>query len=856
MRQLTTRTFCLTLLNLLFNVFTAKAQNTFTVTNTNSSGPGCLLWAIDSANIKADQDTIVFKGISYPNVIVLSVSIDNNLVIIGPGSDSLSISGNNTLRIFTINDTTWMSGITLINGSGSYGGGVFNESVLFQTNCTITECRASYGGGIFNNGELSQNNCTLIRNRSNQGAGCYNHGVFRQTNCTISNNKTNLSLSGYGGGVFNDSVLIQDHCILSWNESSDGGGIYNTKVLTQIDCTISKNKNNPSGGGIGGGIKNVRGVVTQTNCVISNNTTVSNGGGIYSDFGSLIQNNCTISGNNTDEGGGLYISYSNVVQTNCIISGNTARLGGGICTLDGELSQKRCSFLGNKATEDGGGILNRYALIFQKNCTITGNTSNLHGGGIFNDGNLIQDSCILSRDTSERGGGVYNSDTIIQTNCTLSENHAYFGGGLFSSWAVASLNGCNIEKNSAYQGGGVHSDGGIFDLFNCTIAGNSTMLSPPGYGGGVYNYWATMRQINCTITDNTSVYGGGVCNYSSGTMAQTNCTIANNNASFGGEIYSSNSSLSTKNSIIIGDVAPPSYCFSVGNNIFSNSYACSRPSDRIGVTAAMLHLDSLAYNGGYTKTFALLAGSIAINAGDTSKAPITDQRGMPRVCKVDVGAFEYQTNLSSNSTTNLSICSSSLPYNWNGLLCNAAGSYHKTIAWGNIFHCDSDITLNLSVKPTPIVSFTHAGAELYADAGFVSYQWNLNGSPISGATSQKHVALTNGNYTVLATDTNGCTGTSVATPINEVGIETIFSSDFNVALYPNPIEDVLTIETNSKDIINAEIYNLHGQQIVTYKFIRSITVGMSSLSAGIYNMILSDKAGNRLYKRIVKKQTL
>ena len=54
-------------------------------------------------------------------------------------------------------------------------------------------------------------------------------------------------------------------------------------------------------------------------------------------------------------------------------------------------------------------------------------------------------------------------------------------------------------------------------------------------------------------------------------------------------------------------------------------------------------LGLLADNGGPTLTMALLPGSPAIDAGNTSLAPDTDQRGFPRPAGLaaDIGAFEY-----------------------------------------------------------------------------------------------------------------------------------------------------------------------------------------------------------------------
>jgi len=73
-------------------------------------------------------------------------------------------------------------------------------------------------------------------------------------------------------------------------------------------------------------------------------------------------------------------------------------------------------------------------------------------------------------------------------------------------------------------------------------------------------------------------------------------------------------------------------------------------------------LGPLADNGGPTLTMALLPGSPAIDAGDTSLAPATDQRGFPRPAGLaaDIGAFEYGSvmpaiTISLSGVTNLTI---------------------------------------------------------------------------------------------------------------------------------------------------------------------------------------------------------
>jgi hypothetical protein len=54
------------------------------------------------------------------------------------------------------------------------------------------------------------------------------------------------------------------------------------------------------------------------------------------------------------------------------------------------------------------------------------------------------------------------------------------------------------------------------------------------------------------------------------------------------------------------------------------------------------NLGPLADNGGATQTHALLSGSPAIDAGDNSTCPATDQRGVarPQGSACDIGAYE------------------------------------------------------------------------------------------------------------------------------------------------------------------------------------------------------------------------
>ncbi|HNQ77111.1 MAG TPA: DNRLRE domain-containing protein [Acidobacteriota bacterium] len=53
-----------------------------------------------------------------------------------------------------------------------------------------------------------------------------------------------------------------------------------------------------------------------------------------------------------------------------------------------------------------------------------------------------------------------------------------------------------------------------------------------------------------------------------------------------------------------------------------------------------------------------------------------------------------------------------------------------------------------------------SSVSLSIPASYSSYQWNLDGSQISGATSSAYEATVSGSYTVSVTDSNSCSGTS------------------------------------------------------------------------------------------------
>ena len=62
------------------------------------------------------------------------------MTITGPGATLLTISGNNQSWMFSLdtNVTVAISGLSFIDGIGTYGGAIYSQGTLTVTDCNFT----------------------------------------------------------------------------------------------------------------------------------------------------------------------------------------------------------------------------------------------------------------------------------------------------------------------------------------------------------------------------------------------------------------------------------------------------------------------------------------------------------------------------------------------------------------------------------------------------------------------------------------------------------------------------------------------------------------------------------------------
>jgi len=357
-------------------------------------------------------------------------------------------------------------------------------------------------------------------------------------------------------------------------------------------------------------------------------------------------------------GGGMYSDTGNPNLTNITFSNNSATYGGGIYNFNSSPTLTNVNFSTNSATSDSGGMYNNSTSNPSlTNVTFSNNSATINGGGMLNSNvsSPTLTNVAFSNNSAAKGGGMYNDNSSpTLTNVTFSGNPAVTtGGGMYNiSSSNPTLTNVTFSGNSANDGGGMSNFNSSPNLTNVTFSGNTVVNN----GGGMYNNTNSSPSLtNLTFSGNSSSggYGGGMSNYNNSNPTLMNVTFSGNNADNNrrGGMFNESSSPTLKNTIIAdstgGDCANNLSILNAAssNNLIEDAAnACGLTN---GVNGNIIGFDPklgpLADNGGFTKTHALLAGSLAINAGTNTGCPATDQSGMNRSDgSCDIGAYEYR----------------------------------------------------------------------------------------------------------------------------------------------------------------------------------------------------------------------
>jgi hypothetical protein len=495
--------------------------STLTVLNNLDKGAGSLRDTITNAK---SGDTIVFAPSLNGQTITLTsdqLTINKSLTIEGPGASLLAISGNDTNRVFNINEgfTVTIAGLTITHGravgggDGSVvnggGGGILNTGSTLSLANDVLSDNVSFGtgyqasGGAINNAHpdaiLTATDCRFLNNvvdgrRKNanfaEGGGIYAYGstvtVIRSTFIG------NQVIAGNGGVTSNGQKFL---------DNANGGALHSEggSILTVLDSTF-----------------------------IGNQAIAGNAGSAGTGVSLYIIDSCLGGAIANDEDGMLAVSGST-------FSCNQA--------LGGSNATGRSSGFGYVGIARGGAV-NNLGVASVTNSSFDHNEA---VGGSNNTGG----TALLVGDGF--GGGIGNASfaghpvTLTVTNCTFTHDRAIGGAGNTGGVFTGDGGGGGLEN----EGGGATTATVTGSTFTCNQASGGQGVAGrnggDGLGGGLANILGTTLTIaGCTLSGNQTFggaggtggnggngFGGGLFNDGQSTLTVHDSTVTANTATGG-----------------------------------------------------------------------------------------------------------------------------------------------------------------------------------------------------------------------------------------------------------------------------------------------------------------------------------
>jgi PKD repeat protein len=225
--------------------------------------------------------------------------------------------------------------------------------------------------------------------------------------------------------------------------------------------------------------------------------------------------------------------------------------------------------------------------------------------------------------------------------------------------------------------------------------------------------------------------------------------------------------------------------------------------------------DVLACGNGFAAALAFPSCAQIHLACNTAVLPVAAFSAPDSICP---GTCTDFTNLSINAVSYVwtfpgAQPSVSVDPNPTSICYSAPGVYDVTLIASGPSGSDSITLVNyMTVYPLPTPQgIIQNGDTLFANQGSTTYQWFHNGVLIPGATDYYLAMTTGGNYSVVCDDENGC---EVEAVINDViaKIQSV-NSELQLAVFPNPANDIVTIQGKKLQGCRIKLYNEIGEEV-------------------------------------------
>lgn len=712
---------------------------------------------------------------------------------------------------------------TIKNGTKVYGGFSGVETDVNQRNVAANITILS---GEIGSGSATDNSIHVV----------YFNNVANQTRLdgfVITGAYNNSAVSAYGGGakVISSSPTIAN-CRFQGNFADEGGGALNhstSGILTLDNCVFDGNVGNTYGGGA---LRLYTGTVNISNCYFKSNQSDTYGGAIFI-YDAIVNISYSVFAGNSSQTSGSAIRIYDVGTlhlSNSLIVGNytqeTSTIASSTFSNTSAHTIKNCTIAHNKHDNTSGSstsstvALNNEATI--TNSIIYGNlsTNQVLGTGVTFSYNITENSvnsatgtAILYTDPQFILPGNVNTAPFDTTGLNYQLN--LLSEGINAGLNTNASGSTDLAGNTRIYDNTV--DIGAYEKQHCISASQFTTPSPYTICGGT--------PINLEVTD------GVDHQWSTGSTA--NSITVNSSG-----IYS----------VIFEDIN------GCRGELSATVTTSSNPAPTITFTGGSLGTGSFNSYQWYFN------GNVINGATNSTHVPIQGY-GLYEVVVENAsgcqGSEEYclspatldadgPTSFCAGGTVTLSAANGD-SYVWStgslnsSITANTSGNYSVTV-FNASAGCSVVLQQNVVVYPNPVPVINFSGQNL-STSSFTTYQWNFNGNPIPGATSQNlnPTATGNGQYTVTVTNSNGCEATSSVYNLTNLGTS---ANDLPlVGYFPNPVlsGSLLMVELNESagTISTVEIYNAAGVSV--FKTTVSEThnpIRLPQLESGLYFMTI------------------
>ncbi|WP_207513765.1 HYR-like domain-containing protein, partial [Longitalea luteola] len=336
-----------------------------------------------------------------------------------------------------------------------------------------------------------------------------------------------------------------------------------------------------------------------------------------------------------------------------------------------------------------------------------------------------------------------SDQTLCATTATLAGNAATVGTG---TWTLVSGSGTITTPNSPTSG--ITALGVGTNIFRWTISNTPCT--------------ATFDEVAITRVAATTTANAGPDQTGAATCGLTTVTLAANTPTAGTGTWSI---VSGAGGTITTPSSPNSAFTGTAGTTYTLRWTITNPP-----CASTTDDVVIAFNQNPTTANAGTAQSVCIGGNITLAA---------NAPTVGTGLWSIVSGPSTSTAQFSSTTNRTATFTPTGV-----GSYvlRWTISNSPCTASASNVTITVNAFPTtPTISA--GGATTFCQGGSVTltssssagstYQWNVNGAPIPGATNQTYSATTGGSYTVTVTNASGCSRTSAATPVTVNPLPTI-----------------------------------------------------------------------------------